>query len=315
MEVLLGGVYVAYGQKIKIPNQEGIAKIQNIKIPLNPFANLNFEKQARYRTRQINIVTINSTITAHSTIDFEYYLSLNEEQNIASIKLIDSVYNFHTKGSEGISDFIKVSDQIKKNILYKYDKNGKIINVLNLNEINSNWEKFKINIDNKILLKQSTQEYKNQIIEAGNKEYSSEEVFLKFNTISLFNQIVFDQYLTKKFNDYEIESFNTQSYFFPSVKFEVSCEIERQKEDEQQIKYLKKGKPLFSDISTMISLYEKMYKEQIGFKFTEYLYDFEIYFTVSKKDGLIDKATVNIDERIKNNLGSQVIYELKRVEL
>lgn len=65
----------------------------------------------------------------------------------------------------------------------------------------------------------------------------------------------------------------------------------------------------------MIRLYESYYREKIGFKFTDYLYDFESDFSISKQDGLIDYATVTINERIKNNIQSQVLYELKRVEL
>jgi len=132
---------------------------------------------------------------------------------------------------------------------------------------------------------------------------------------ALFNKIVLGQYLTSDEGRFDVEVFETQSHFFPPIRFDVHCETTRRGESEGMVHYAKSGKPLFVDKSHMIALYEKLYLPQIGFKFTDYLYDYESKFSVSSRDKLIRTAEVAIHERIKNNMESEVLYRLREVEL
>ncbi|WP_407402922.1 LysM peptidoglycan-binding domain-containing protein [Chryseobacterium sp.] len=292
-----------------------------VKTPLDLFKenilNKSSNKKSRYRTKQINIVKINDVISAHSTVECEYlfHITTNSNGKKAEVDLEDSVYNFYTNGSEYLADFLRSSDAVKRKLIYNINENGKILNLENLNSINKNWEKFKSQLGENPFFKNSDPNVLNQIINAGNIEYNSEEILIKNSNSNLFNQVVFSQYLTKYFTDFEVEEFTTQSHFFPQIAFTVECKTELIGEDENNFKFAKVGKPKFVDIDQIIVLYEKLYKPQIGFRFTDYLYDFVIDFTVSKEDGLITQASVNLNERIKNNMQSQVIYELKKVEL
>ena len=88
-----------------------------------------------------------------------------------------------------------------------------------------------------------------------------------------------------------------------------------QGEDEEMTHFEKTGSPLFVDKSAMIGLYERLYKSQVEYRFTDYLYDFEMTFSVRKDKHTIDRAQIRINERIKNNIQSEVLYELRTVEL
>lgn len=261
-----------------------------------------FKKEARYRTKQINIVKINGNISAHSTVECDYYFGFDQKRKIGKARLDDSVYNFNTSGSEQLADFIRTTDTIKKEMIYSFKSDGEIEDLLNMEAIQQNWLAFKQNLPTYELFESAQPEAIDQIIQSGDTEYYSKELLLKNSATNLFNRIMFGQYLTRSFSAFEIEEFETISHFFPQVSFTVSCETKRAKDNEEQVKYLKSGKPQFIDVDKMIRLYEQMYKEQVGFKFTDYLYDYDINFTVSKTDGLIDYASVNINERVKNNL-------------
>lgn len=273
--------------------------------------------QARYRTKQINIIKINDVISAHSAIKCDYLLSLDRGigDNTAIVRLDDSVYNFYTKGSEALEDFVRASDTVKRELIYKVGNHGEIIDLLNIEEIQQNWHRFKKQLPMNPIFRDAKADVLQNIINTGNTEYNSKEILLNNSASNLFNKIIFSQYLTKSSEKFRIEEFETQSHFFPEIKFQVECETKLRSEDDKQFHYAKRGKIIFVDVDRMILLYEERYREQIEFKFTNYLYDFNVNFSVSKIDGLINNASVNIDERIKNNMQSEILYELKRVEL
>lgn len=276
-----------------------------------------FDPQVRYRSVQINIVKIEGAISAHATIKAEYLLTLSSQPGALcpTVELLDSVYNFHTKGSEQTAELVRATDTIKRRLLYKLDDRGNPVKLLNHEEVLQNWRAFQAALPNSGLCAHIDDATLRQFIAVGDAEYTSEEVLLRNSRTALFNKIIFSQYLTRDADQFEIETFATQSHFFPQVQFDVRCKTERQGEDLETVHYSKSGKPLFVDKSQMIELYEKLYRAQIGFKFTDYLYDYESTFSVSKRESLIQKAEVVIRERIKNNMESEVVYKLRAVEL
>lgn len=275
------------------------------------------EQQIRYRSTQINIVKINGVISAHATIKAEYLLTLSrQEGNIRAVaQLEDSVYDFHTKGSERAAELVRATDTIKKRLVYELNDRGSPVKLLNSREVQQNWRDFKATMSNGGRAEGMDEETFRRFIAAGDAEYNSEELLLKNSGTVLFNKVVFSQYLTNAQDRFDDEIFETQSHFFPAIRFNVHCETKRRGESEGVVHYAKAGKPLFVDKSYMIALYEKFYLSQIGFKFTDYLYDFEAKFDVSAREQLIRTAEVAIRERVKNNLESEVIYRLREVEL
>lgn len=275
------------------------------------------EPQVRYRSTQINIVKIDGAISAHATIKAEHLLTLSGQQGALrpTVELVDSVYDFHTKGSEQAAELVRATDTIKRRLVYQLNDRGVPSRLLNHSEVQKNWHDFKAALANNGLRAGMDEATFRRFIAAGEAEYASEEVLLRNSETALFNKILFGQYLTRDEGRFDVEIFATQSHFFPQVQFDVPCKTERQGESEGAVHYSKTGKPLFVDKSQMIALYEKLYRAQIGFKFTDYLYDYASNFSVSKQDRLIQTAEVAIRERIKNNMESEVIYKLKAVEL
>ncbi|REC59102.1 hypothetical protein DRF65_27745 [Chryseobacterium pennae] len=270
-------------------------------------------RKARYRTKQINIVKINDVINTHTSVRCEYLLELKKNQ--AKVILQDSVYNFYAEGTQDLEQFVRTSDSLKKEVDYQLNSNGEIVEILNLEALQQGWHRFKKQLPLNNLVKNNKPEIIKQLIDAGNIEFGSPDILLKNCKNNLFNQIIFGQYLKRQFDEFTNEQFETLSHFFPEIAFKVECETTVRNTTENQTNFLKKGRPLFVDIDNMILLYEKYYKPQIQFKFTDHIYEYEVFFTVSNEDGLIDEATIHLSERIKNNVESQVVYQLKRVEL
>lgn len=271
--------------------------------------------ETRYRCEQINIVKLNGVISAHSTIKTEYLLKFIGHNN-AIVTLTDSIYNFFTRGTEELVGFISSSDQIKGKMHYALDDRGRIKEILNKKELIEKWNDFRVHLEENPYIQKLSQEAKKNIIETGDREFSSsDDILFKNSYANLFNQIIFGQYLKHDFYNFQGEIIKTHSHFFPDIKFDVNCETKKQTEDEEFVTYLNMGKPLYVNISDMILLYEKFYKEQLQYKFTDYKYELEMNYTISKKDNRITEANASINEAVKNNMESQVLYNLRKVEL
>lgn len=280
--------------------------------PLSPDAN-----STRYRCEQTNIIKLNGVINAHSTVKAEYLLSFPfENQNkIAEVKLEDSIYNFFTKGTEELVGFLSSSDRIKSRMLYELDSRGKIKNISNFLELRDLWKKYRNNISDNSFVKKLDQDAKKRIVESGDIEFYSPKILLKNANTNLFNQIILNQYLVCNYSDFQNEILKTRSHFFPDIEFDVNCEVNIYSESDNRITFQEIGLPTYVNISDMIALYEKFYKEQLQYRFTDYSYKIRMDYTIDKTDNRIMTASVSINEAVKNNMESQVLFHLKRVEL
>lgn len=283
----------------------------------NTQAYLYSKKEVRYRTKQINVVKINNVISAHSTIQAEYKVCINttSQERRAEVFLVDTVYHFYTNGSEHLNDFLRKTDQVKSHMVYRLNNDGRIAELLNLNEIQENWEICKKILPETKFINETGAATLQKIIEAGDSEYNSSQLLLKNSMANLFNVILFDQYLTVTPNEFTDDTFSTPSHLFPELLLNVHCNTKVKPGGETSFMQHKTGKPGFVDLDYIILQYNKLFKPQIEFAFTDYLYDFQLRSLVSREDGTISEASAEISERIKNNIESQVLYELKKVEL
>lgn len=274
------------------------------------------ERQARYRAEQINLVKVDGAITAHATIKTEYLLTLSSTMGAlsATVTLEDSVYNFHTTGSESLAAMVRATDSIKKRLVYLLDEKGLPARLLNLPEVQEAWRTFKQDLSTNGFSERLGEEGVARFIEAGDIEYNSQAIILQMSATSLFHKVIFGQHL-RGGAEHQGEVFDTQSHFFPQIRFDVHCQASTQEESEDSVTLVKVGKPLFVDKSSMMSLYEQIYRPKIGFKFTDHHYTYETNSTVAKGDRLVRRADAAIHEAIKNNLEAQVIYKLRTVEL
>lgn len=273
-------------------------------------------RQSRYRAEQINLVKVDGAITAHASIKTEFLLTLKNATDAlsATVTLEDSVYDFHTTGSEKIAELLQATDRIKKRLIFSLDENGTPVRLLNLPEVREAWRTFKQDMSANGFSGSLGEEGVARFIEAGDIEYNSQEIILKMSGTSLFHKVVFGKHL-RPGAECQGEVFDTQSHFFPQIRFDVHCQVSTQEESEESVTLVKVGKPLFVDKSRMTSIYEEIYRPKIGYKFTDHHYTYEVNSTVSKGDRLVRRADAAIHEAIKNNLEAQVIYKLRAVEL
>ena len=164
------------------------------------------EQQVRYRSTQINIVKIDGAISAHATIKAEHLLTLSGPQSAIrpTVELIDSVYDFHTKGSEQAAELVRATDTIKRRLVYQLNEMGAPNKLLNQGEIWQNWRDFQAELPKNGLRTSMDEATFRQFIAAGDAEYSSEEVLLKNSGTALLNKILFGQYLTREEDRFDI---------------------------------------------------------------------------------------------------------------
>ena len=89
-------------------------------------------------------------------------------------------------------------------MVYSIEADGSIKDLLNHENIKDDWQQLRSEIPNHELFKESKREVIDQIIKVGDVEYNSKPLLVKNSGSNLFNKIIFGQYLTFDFDDFEI---------------------------------------------------------------------------------------------------------------
>lgn len=273
-------------------------------------------KEARYRFTQSNVVKLEDVPVSNSSIKAQYYLK-KEGQKITLI-CEDSFYSFYPH-VPNFDDFLSYNDTIKKQIEFQIaSSNGMPVNILNFDSLQQNW---KIAKQKDLLkhnfIKMAPIEEQDKVLQAGDLEYSNPDSFLKGISSGLFYKEIFGQYLVKNVEDFQDESMDTVSNFFRDVTIYNTLRHAKVREDENFITFKKVNIIDNSrlDEYQLIKEYNELYKEQLGYGFTEFAYDYRVTGTINKDDNLIQNMSILLSERVKNNLSCNVNFELKRIDL
>lgn len=313
---LIGGTFVSYGQKIKIPVQEKSSEIQIEN--LNFLNNLEFEKQARYRFKQTNVVKFENTPVSNSMVRAQYLFQIQD--NIVHNKLEESYYSMQPQ-SIHLEDFLSLSDKVRSSIYFEINQEGRPLRILNMNKLKQNWELCKNreipNSEFMKSVKQESGEKYMQIINAGNREFDDMNFFLKNQENNLYFKEIFGQYLFKDFESFKDENYKTLSNFFKETTIEANLKYSKVSEEGNFLTFRKVSELNRDKINEMdmIRQYDEIYKPNIKYNFSEYNYSYRVTSTVNKEDGLLENIHITLLEKIKNNLSCSVNFELKRIEL
>ena len=278
----------------------------------------NIEKlhgKARYRFKQMNSIRFEDVPISSSTVRAQYYLE-RDGYKLHS-KCEESYYTF-TPQQNKIADFLSFSDQVRSDIHLQFDEDGKILKVLNEQELRENWEKTKDQslAENEFMQSLTREQYDN-IIKAGDAEFQDMQLFIRNLGTNLFFREILGQYLTRQPDNYMSENLKTLSNFFKDTTIEALLSYSKLKEDKDFV-FIAKESTLNRDTLdelSMIRQYDELYKPKIKYNFTEYDYTYHVTIKLNKNDGLIENSSISLTEKIKNNMVCSIHFDLKRVDI
>ncbi|TWP30885.1 LysM domain-containing protein [Apibacter muscae] len=311
-----GAEYASAMQKIRIPVVEEIV----IKPTVPTMPSYHFEPLARYRCEQLNISRIKQEIITFSAhINTEYLFSADkEDKKILQILLEDyqlSVEPIHFKGA---FEFAKKIEELKKKISFSQNNKGEIREILNLGELRQEWDNFK----NKVLptdalyqsLKEQTPKQAQDVIDTGNKEFSSSQLLGSTLGKNLFFHILLRANVGDELKDYTLKQF---SQLFPNLELTIPVVKSKVKEDNFTTTYRLVGTLDRTHIleEELEKMYNEWYKPLIKYSYTEFSYVYRITYTIENKNNHLLEAKAALCEKIKNNFEAMTEFTIKQVEL
>ena len=163
----------------------------------------SLDSSAHYRFKQINVIRYEDIPISNSTIRAQYLFE-RANHNVHT-KCEESYYTF-TPQQNKIGDFLSLSDQIRKEVYWRIDKNGEPLRILNEGELKESWENAKREtLPNNEFMNSLDKEQYQKIIQAGDTEFQDMSLFIRNYRTNLFFRELCGQYLMKSPENYEFE--------------------------------------------------------------------------------------------------------------
>ena len=296
----------------------------NVQVDDDSFFNpVNKTNKIRYRCEQTNSTHSDKSIIFHANIKKEYLVEfLKKEKNIVFNSVLeDYVYSSEPKHFEIAMDAFRDLEYWKENISLQLNENGKIKQILNLNNLSDSWIKFKTKVlpDTDFFqeLKKANKNAAKDIIDNGDIEFKNEKNLIKTLDKNVFYNILLDSYLIDLDHKTKITTLTFISQIFQKVKVKLEISETTIKEDNDFI-YKRKVGTLIRDTldnEELIRQYNLFYKPMIQYNFTEYNYIYRQSYRIDKKTGYITEGKAVFSEQIKNNYEFITEFTLKQVKI
>lgn len=300
--------YFEERRKIKLKQEENIP---------------DFSEKACYRCEQFVVVKSGDIIASHADTKREFAVHRENKNGVVriSVEMTDNIIEMKphslTEAIKLMTDF----DLVKcgnASVLVN-SQTGKIDKILNHAEIISKWTDHKNELYNKygFLRAEENRKKIEEFITLAEQIVVNEKMLINdFNT-KLFYDLFFDKYLVTKENLFEPYSREFYSNLFEGVKLGMDFTQEVLKESPDMFFVRKKSKlnPSSFSLSSIKDIYDRKFKPQIKYKFSEYDYSFNESTVMStNKNYWIEESQINIIERVKNNIEVFTDYKLKKIE-
>lgn len=276
--------------------------------------------KARYRCEQVNISRINNEVITLSAVTYSEYLLKQDDhhQNIFEVKLVDTSFSVDPVMYKQGFEFAINLEKLRTPVLFRTNSSGTIDEIYNKEELNLRWKNFR---DNELkkdpvynqLFSQAPEQAKD-LVNTGDKEFSSAPDFAKTLDKNLFFHIMFRAFQGADLKDFDL---NQMSQVFPNIQLHTHVVKSLVREDDEVEVYRLVGSLNKNKISsgTLEKMYDEIYKPMIKYSFTEFDYIYRINYTIEKKSGFLLEGRAAISEKIKNNYEILTEYNIKRVEL
>lgn len=218
---------------------------------------------------------------------------------------------------ESAFDLVKQIEAVRNIVVFSQTQNGKIDEILNLQELSNKWQYFIKKEANSIPfyneLKARSPETIEDFIINGNKEFSNSEELSSVLCKNLFYYIL----LNANFELYQENRVISQSQIFPNINLNVNIDKTIVSIDENISNYRLVGLWDKNSVNEadFIKLYQEIYQPIIKYSYTEFNLIYRINYTLDTKTGLLLAANASIKEAVKNNYETVTKFELRKIEL
>jgi len=279
-------------------------------------------KKYRYRIEQVVVTKFNGEIINHGTTKQEYIFQKNfykNELNSIDIQLLENVIHFEPPQLETAIQLLCDFDLIKSDVTLSFDQEtGKVKEVINKDRVLERWDAFKKETSNtfNFVKSQESKDNINTFLVAGDQQINNNELLIGDYQSKLFFDIVFDKYLIADVLDEAYDKSVLSNLFdMQYAQLNVGQFITSESPEVTLVRRVGKLDENSLDKDFMIKQYDEKFKPYIGFKFSEYNYNYRQSYSINTRENVINKAEVVITEEIKNNVQIVINYELKLIDL
>ena len=262
----------------------------------------------KYRAVQINSTKIEDEIRSHSELKKQYEIILNKSGNNASVSLSDLYYEFKPPVMNKVYEFVSATEYIRNNVKFNLDKNGRLRNISNKEELFQNWTEFKKKdlktIDFITSLKKDNKSQYDQILKEGDQQFSTSNNLMELDyQRDLLYMILFDKHITApNLSNIAPEEYIYTSQLFPRVKVPMTIRYDVIEDNDNFITIRKVADSILNEklLKEIEEQYNTLHKPLIKYSFTEYKLTFRTRYTVDKNTRIINDADLTIIEDIEH---------------
>jgi hypothetical protein len=279
--------------------------------------------EVRYRCEQTVVIRSNDIVVSHADTKREFVVKkgVSADRTLIQVKMVDNIVNIKPESlSEAVKLLVDFDNVKSADVLLSIDESGMFNRILNHNEIILNWNRFKDSLYDKysFIRAEPNRQKLYDFTDKAESMIKSHELLLQDLKTKLFFDLFFDKYLVTKHDLFKPYSRVFYSQLFEGVKviMNFSQEVLRESPDMLLVKKHGEIDKKKLDLDTIIELYDKKFKPQVKYKFSEY--DYKIIENTVYSTGenyWIEQSNVSILERVKNNIDVLTDYKLKKIEI
>jgi hypothetical protein len=282
----------------------------------------NYE-EVRYRCEQTVVIKSNDMIVSHADTKREFVVKKGNKDNriFIHVSMVDNIINIKPEGLSEAAQLLSDLDDVKCSDLLIIVENttGMMDKILNHKEIISKWNKYKDTLYDKysFIRAEPNRQKLYDFTNIAENMIKNQDLLLQDLKAKLFFDLFFDKYLvsTKNLFDPYSRTFSSQLFEGVRVVMNFNQEVLKESSDMFMVKKHSEIDKKKLDLNTIKAIYDKKFKPQIKYKFSEY--DFKVIENAVFSTGgnyWIEQSDVSIMERVKNNIDVLVKYKLKKIE-
>ncbi len=282
---------------------------------------IDFTQQARYRCEQISLAKVDGTVTANGSQKFQYLIDLGKDKEFGKVKLEEHYYNFSPAVVNKSFEMVSENEKLKHNVVFSLNENGEFDKILNKAHLERDWIFFREgnlqNLEFIDFVKSNNPEVYEEIVNAGNKQFS-EDYDLGFEyRANLFYFMLFDNHLINDPpNVFPVKEIEFTSLLFPNIFVPLKFNTDVVEENEETISISRKGNLIPNEefISLTKESYKRIYQPHIQYEFSEYKIEFIVNLTYDRYTRVVKNGECSIEEEILNNVENVCSFNMKKVK-
>ncbi|MCS4305101.1 LysM domain-containing protein [Chryseobacterium sp. BIGb0232] len=300
-------IYISYSL-----NDSNYKPIKTLNIKFNDFSKLN------YQSNHFTEMYINGGELSKYSQSQKFYLDFNSSRRVYKLDIYDNNIGDSLELYEKFDGLIEKIVKLKDNLDILVDEVGEIKDVLNKEELKENWDLFKKDLKENIILKEIPQDNFDAMLEKGDTEFSKEYPLADELKKSIFHSHLFFPLYNQEFKaDFtnKLSNSSIPSSLFPNTIIPLTSVL-LLIDNEYDNEYIFKIESQIDKSKLNYSKLEKLYHNNYPFlkdKFVKYTLDINRFYAINKKTLQIEFVDVEIEEVVNNNLEAYQKLEIEKL--